>query len=102
MPASVPLIPKFASEVTAMVCELRNRDTSSLLAFLRRPIDRLANALERERIGGLGAAGGGGLDHHVGALAHGVEQLGLFRRVLDPGAVVLGVHREVRAADSDA
>ena len=28
MLASVPLIPKFASEVTAMVCELRNRDTS--------------------------------------------------------------------------
>src|SRR6267154_4507160 len=28
MLASVPLIPKFASEVTAMVCELRTRDTS--------------------------------------------------------------------------
>src|SRR4051794_2489389 len=28
MLASVPLIPKFASEVTAMACELRNRDTS--------------------------------------------------------------------------
>jgi hypothetical protein len=28
MLASVPLIPKFASEVTAMVRELRNRDTS--------------------------------------------------------------------------
>src|SRR4029079_4984062 len=28
MLANVPLIPKFASEVTAMVCELRNRDTS--------------------------------------------------------------------------
>ena len=28
MLASVPLIPKFASEATATVCELRNRDTS--------------------------------------------------------------------------
>src|SRR5882724_5831790 len=31
MLASVPLIPKFASEVTARVCELRNRDTSPSL-----------------------------------------------------------------------
>src|SRR5258706_33715 len=30
MRASVPLIPKFASEVTATVCELRNRDTRDL------------------------------------------------------------------------
>ena len=28
MLARVALIPKFASEATAMVCELRNRDTS--------------------------------------------------------------------------
>src|SRR5258707_1058785 len=30
MLASVPLVPKFAPEVTATVCELRNRDTSRL------------------------------------------------------------------------
>src|SRR5947209_4164504 len=37
---SVPLIPKFASEVAARVCELRNRDTSLLVEhdLLRKPV----------------------------------------------------------------
>src|SRR5438128_391902 len=74
---------------------------ASLLALLRRAIDRLGDALERECVGGLGAAGGDGLDHDIGALAHGVDQLGFLRRVLDPRAVVLRVHGETRGANGD-
>src|SRR5437867_1184100 len=41
MLASVPLIPKFASEITATVCELRNRDTSRSLTLAQKLVRRL-------------------------------------------------------------
>src|SRR5438876_3423257 len=53
--ASVPLIPKFASEVAARVCELRNPDTkfSVLFALDRpagyRPFTERKNIRERSR-----------------------------------------------------
>src|SRR5262245_58297508 len=70
-----------------------------LFTFLRSAVERLRNALERERVGGRGSLRGLGLDHGVAGLAHGLDQPRLFGGVLDPGAVVLGVHREAAAAD---
>src|SRR5262249_61588499 len=50
-------------------------------------------------VGRLGAAARGSLHHQVGALAHGVDHARFLGGVLDPGPVVLGVHRELGAAD---
>src|SRR5437870_4219221 len=56
MLASVPLIPKFASEVTAMVCELRNRDTRAAEKAGRESYDRLARETKMNRFAPSGAA----------------------------------------------
>src|SRR5712691_10669909 len=79
-----------------------NASAKALRTFLRDAVERLADALERERVGGLGAPRGGRLDHQVGALAHGVDQLRFVGGGLQPGAVVLGVERERGAADRQA
>src|SRR5262249_59312872 len=40
--ASVPLVPKFASEPAAMLCELRNRDTSPMPHIAQRTAPALS------------------------------------------------------------
>src|SRR5262249_37997733 len=69
------------------------------LAVLRDLVERLRKALERKRVRGLGALGGGALDHGVRRTAHRLDHLLLLGGVLDPEAVALGVHRKARAAD---
>src|SRR4029077_17341302 len=41
----------------------------------------------------------GSFHRQVGAFAHGIDHASLLGDVLDPGAVVLGVHRELGGAD---
>src|SRR6266404_1108541 len=50
MLASVPLVPKFAPEVTATVCELRNRDTSRLRGNTKMASITVQSHLVLERI----------------------------------------------------
>src|SRR5207237_10847409 len=77
----------------------RSRSLRRLLAFLLGAVERLRETLERVLVGRLGAAAGDALDGEVGALAHGIDHARLLGDVLDPGAVVLGVHRELGGAD---
>src|SRR5215217_381497 len=57
MLASVPLVPKFASEVTASVCELRNRDTRrDRLHATMSGRNVMAALTRRTMLGGLSAA----------------------------------------------
>src|SRR5262249_27952615 len=62
-------------------------------------VERLSEALERVLVGRLGAAARGSLYRQVGALAHGIDHARLLGNVLDPGPVVVGVHRELGGAD---
>src|ERR1700748_2149421 len=68
-------------------------------AFLTDLVERLSEALRRKNVDGPGAARRGPLDGDVAALAHGVDQLGLLGRILDPSAVIEGVHRIGRPAE---
>src|SRR5262249_45031217 len=77
----------------------RRSRASALLALLLDLVERLGEALERVLVGRGGAATGGALHRPVGALAHGVDHARLLGDVLDPGAVVLRVHRELGGAD---
>src|SRR4029453_15808941 len=72
------------------------RDLPALLLNL---VERLREALERNLVGRRGAAAGGAAHSQVGGLAHGVDHARLLGDVLDPGAVVERVHRELGAAD---
>src|SRR5262249_38073880 len=47
----------------------------------------------------LGEAARGSLHRQIGALAHGVDHARFLGDVLDPGPIVLGVHRELGGAD---
>src|SRR5436305_14748564 len=67
---------------------------SGLLALLGGTVERLAEPLERVTVGGLGAARRGALDHKLATLTHGIHHARLLGGIPDPGAVVLGVHRE--------
>src|SRR5262249_2045947 len=64
----------------------READGEKLLALLLDLVERLGEALERVLVGRGGAATGGALHRHVGALAHGVDHTRLLGHVLDPGA----------------
>src|SRR5262249_55044832 len=70
-----------------------------LFALLRGAVEGLAEALERIAVGGLRAARRGALDDQVSVLAHGLHHARLFGRILDPGAVILRVHRELGGTD---
>src|SRR5258708_20765691 len=72
---------------------------AGLLALLLDLIERLGEALERILVGRLGAAARSSLHRQVGALAHGVNHARFLADVLDPGAIALGVHRELGGAD---
>src|SRR5665213_3741114 len=61
-------------------------------AILRHAVEGLGEALQRERVGGLGALGGDALDRHVGGLAHGLDHAIFLGGVLDPEVVALSVH----------
>src|SRR5215471_17949670 len=71
----------------------------ALLALLLDLVERLGEALERILVGRLGEAARGSLHRQVGALAHGVDHARFLGDVLDPGPIVLGVHRELGGAD---
>ena len=68
-------------------------------ALLLDLVERLCEPLERILVGRRRAAAGGALHRQIGALAHGVDHARLLGDVLDPGAVVLRVHRELGGAD---
>src|SRR5438132_577325 len=71
----------------------------ALLAFLLDFVEGLGEALERILVGRGRAAARGALHRQVGALAHGIDHGRLLGDVLDPGAVVLRVHRELFSTD---
>src|SRR5258707_7020597 len=71
----------------------------ALLAFLVDFVEGLGEALERILVGRGRAAARGALHRQVGALAHGIDHGRLLGDVLDPGAVVLRVHRELFSTD---
>src|SRR4029079_9715656 len=70
-----------------------------LLAFLLDSIERLGKAFERILIRRLRAAARSALHRQVGSLAHGIDELAFLADVLDPRAVILGVHGKFRRAD---
>src|SRR2546429_9737497 len=72
---------------------------AGLLALLLDLVERLGAALERILVGRLGAATRSSLHRQVGTLAHGVDHARFLGDVLDPGAIVLGVHGELGGAD---
>src|SRR5262249_10955317 len=76
-----------------------NIGDGALLALLLDLVERLGEALERILVGRLGAAARSSLHRQVGALAHGVDHARFLADVLDPGAIVSGVHRELGGAD---
>src|SRR5260370_39707072 len=71
----------------------------ALLAFLLDFVEGLGEALERILVGRGRAAARGALHRQVGALAHGIDHGRLLGDVLDPGAVVLRVHRYLFSTD---
>src|SRR5262245_18300491 len=66
-----------------------------LLAFLADAVECLRKTFERILIDRQRTAAGSSLHRQFSALAHGIYHTRLFGHVLDPGAVVLGVHREL-------
>src|SRR5262245_59350152 len=91
----------FSGRSSPALSQARHRysNADALLALLLDLVERLGQALERILVGRRGAAAGGALHGQVGALAHGIDHARLLGDVLDPGAVVLRVHRELGAAD---
>src|SRR3954469_23331367 len=77
----------------------RYSNLSELLALLLDLLERLRKPLERILIRRRGAAPRRPLHRQVGALAHGIDHTRLLGDVLDPGAIVLRVHRELDGAD---
>src|SRR5258708_14345966 len=71
----------------------------ALLAFMLDFVEGMGEALERILVGRGRAAARGALHRQVGALAHGIDHGRLLGDVLDPGAVVLRVHRELFSTD---
>src|SRR5260370_2853225 len=71
----------------------------ALPALLRGAVEGLGQSLERIAVDRFRAAAGGAAHDEVGALAHGIDQPRLLGRILDPGAVALGVHGELGGAD---
>src|SRR5436853_3764038 len=73
--------------------------SSASLARLLGTLKRLGEPLERKLVGTAGTTCGSALHGQIGTFAHGVEHAGLLRHVLDPGTILLGVHRELRGTD---
>lgn len=71
-----------------------------LLAALDR-VERRGDAAQREGVAGGVAAAGGGLHLHVGASAHGGDELRLLGGVLHPRRLAAREHRERAVADRD-
>src|SRR5260370_29718781 len=71
----------------------------ALLALLLDFLERLREPLERILVGRRRPATGCALHRQVGALAHGIDHARLLGDVLDPGTVVLRVHRELDSAN---
>src|SRR5262249_20853379 len=72
---------------------------AALLALLLDLVERLREPLECILIGRLRAAAGRAFHRQVGALAHGIDHARFLGDILDPGTVVLRVHRELGGAD---
>src|SRR6476620_11873211 len=77
----------------------RYSNLSELLALLLDLLERLRESLERILIGRRSAATRRALHRQVGAFAHGIDHTRLLGDVLDPGTIVLRVHRELDGAD---
>src|ERR1051326_5107202 len=72
-----------------------------LPARLRGAVERLREAFERITIDRLDAVTRSPGYDEVGPLAHGLDQARFLGRVLDPGAVVLGIEGELGGPDLD-
>src|SRR5580704_19424426 len=70
-------------------------------ALLADAIERLRQSFEGVDVGAGGSLGRGPLDRQVLALAHGIDEARFLGRVLDPGAVGLGIHLVVCARNLD-
>src|ERR1017187_3473373 len=72
---------------------------SCLLATLVGAVEGLAETAERKGVCRSRSLRGRALYYGALARPHGLDHMGLFRRVLDPGAVLLGVERKRGRAD---